>query len=96
MPQTVLAKVDHVIDMATKGKTTLFKASELLEFTLESFQYARRASLDTFDLSRTSGEVLVEYDRLFSEMVSARLNAEMDHATECEERCLQQLGKGQG
>ena len=52
MPKTVLAKMEGVIDMATKGKTTLFKASELLEFTLEPFHYARRSALDSFDLMR--------------------------------------------
>lgn len=87
-------KVDDVIRIATEGKTTLFKASELLEFTLESFQYARRSALDQFDLSRRSGKALSDFDSSFKKMMSARLDTNMDLALECEEQCLHQLGEG--
>ena len=93
VPEKVLSKVDHVISVATEGKTTLFKASELLEFTMEPFQYARRSAQDNFDLSRKSSEALRSYDSSFTDMMKARLTADMTCATSCEEDCLQHLGK---
>ena len=93
VPEKLLSKVDHVIHMATEGKTTLFKASELLEFTSEAFQYARRAALDKFDLSRESGKTLDSYDQSFSQLIGARMEAKMDQAQDSEESCLHYLGK---
>ena len=77
-----------MIQMATDGKTTLFKASEMLEITMEPFQYARRSAQDDFDLSRRSSESLERYDSTFTDMMSARLNARMESACDCEEKCL--------
>lgn len=88
-----------MIQVATDGKTTLFKASELLEFTMEPFQYARRSAQDDFDLSRKSREALESYDSSFKEMMEARLTAEMERAAACEEKCLELLsewGRGEG
>ena len=82
-----------MINVATEGKTTLFKASELLEFTMEPFQYARRSAQDDFDLSRKSADSLRDYDSSFKEMMSARLNADMAVASECEEKCVSHLGE---
>ena len=83
----------HVIAVATEGKTTLFKASELLEFTMEPFQYARRAAQDNFDLSRHSADSLRSYDSSFTKMMSARLESDMALASSCEEDCFRHLGK---
>ena len=93
LPQNILSKVNHVIKVATEGKTTLFKASSLLEFTSEAFQYARRSMQNKFDLSRKSGEILDSYDQSFHKMMDARLVANMDEAQDSEEICLQYLGK---
>lgn len=97
MPERVLSQVDQVIHMATEGKTTLFKASELLEFTLNSFLYARQLALDKFDLFRRSGQALDESDRDFQRMISARMVGDPEHmdlAQQCEEKCLSHLGEG--
>ena len=91
MPETVLSKVNHVIQVAKEGKTTLFKASELLEFTLSAFQYARWLARDRFDLSRRSGGNLKESDDSFHQMLSARLNTEMSSAARCEKACFDHL-----
>ena len=93
VPERVLSKVKHVITVATEGKTTLFKASELLEFTMEPFQYARRAAQDNFDLSRQSVDSLKSYDNAFTKMMSARLDSDMTMASSCEESCFRHLGK---
>lgn len=82
-----------MITVATEGKTTLFKASELLEFTMEPFQYARRSAQDDFDLSRRSVDALRSYDRSFTEMMKFRLGAKMSEAAACEEECLSHLSK---
>lgn len=82
-----------MITVATEGKTTLFKASELLEFTMEPFQYARRAAQDNFDLSRLSADSLRSYDSSFTKMMSARLESDMPLASSCEEDCFRHLGE---
>ena len=93
VPETVLSKVDHVIQMATDGKTTLFKASELLEFTQGAFQYARNLALNEVVLSAQSEEGLSNFDACFHKMMRARLDTNMDSALQCEEDCLRHLGE---
>jgi hypothetical protein len=80
-----------VIQLAKEGKTTLFKAIELLEFTLSAFHYARWLGRNRFDLSRESGEDLRESDNSFQEMLNARLNAKMPLVGRCEKACLDHL-----
>ena len=97
VPGRILSQVDHVIHIATEGKTTLFKASELLEFTLNSFLYARQLALDKFDLFRRAGQALDESDQDFQRMISARMVGDPEHmdlAQQCEEECLSHLGEG--
>lgn len=93
MPGKLLSKVDHVIQVATDGMTTLFKASELLEFTFESFLYARRVTKDSFKLTGESSDILDQFDQLFSQMMKARLETNMELAEDKENQALDCLGK---
>lgn len=94
VPKEVSSQVDHVISMATQGKTTLFKASEVLEQTMDAYRYARFAAQDNFDLKRASGRLLSEYDETLKAMIRCRLEAQLDEALSKEEECTRQLGEG--
>lgn len=91
----LLSKVERVIQDATQGKTTPYKASALLEFTSDIFLYARRLALDRFSLSHGYNKALNRFDEVFGKMMSARLASNMDdaqsYADECE-HCVGELG----
>ena len=82
-----------MIHVATEGKTTLFKASELLEFSMNAFQYGRQLAKSRIDLALASWRALEKFDKTFHQMVCARLSADMSLAAQCEEDCVEQLGK---
>ena len=93
IPAQVLGKVNNVIKVAKEGETTLFKASQLLEFTSEAFRYAREASQNKSDLQRVSVESLKKYDETFTKMIESRINARMDEAGDQQEECFEFLGE---
>ena len=74
--------VETVIRVAKEGKTTLFKASDVLELTADAYQYARRAYIDDFELERESGAVLRNYDDAFKRMIQNRIETKVDDAEE--------------
>ena len=82
-----------MISMATQGKTTLYKASEVLEQTMDAYRYARFASLDGFDLKRMSSKLLSEYDETLKAMIRCRLEAQLDEASSKEDECTRKLGE---
>ncbi len=84
--------MDHVIQIG-EGKTTLFKASELLEVTSKPFDYARQAARNNLALSNRSDGALDQFDHSFKEMMAARVDVNMDKAQKCEEDCLRHLGR---
>ena len=92
MPAQVFQQVQTVMKEANDGKTTLFKASDLLEFTSEAYLYARTASRDTFDLERTSQRELSRYDEVFKRMIQNRIGAKMEDADTDMEECRSLLG----
>lgn len=51
--------------LAKAGQTSLFKASQLLEFTFDAYQYARLSSQDQFDLKRQCTEHMTEFEEAF-------------------------------
>ena len=65
IPDQVLQKVDRATTLAKEGETSLFKASQLLEFTFEAYQYARGAARDDFDLKRASERHLSKFEEDF-------------------------------
>lgn len=81
IPAQVLQKVDKATQLATDGETSLFKASQLLEFTFEAYQYARGAAQDQFDLKRNSERYLTKFEEDFKNMISSRMDAELERAT---------------
>ena len=85
--------MNGVIDVATKGQTTLFKASEVLEQTMEAYRYARFAERDDFDLKRRSGQLLRDYDETLKAMIRCRLDSQLDEASQKEEECSRQLSE---
>ena len=93
IPGQVSSRVDDVINVATKGQTTLFKASEVLEQTMEAYRYARFAARDNFDLKRQSGQLLRDYDETLKAMIKCRLDSHLDEASQKEEECSRQLGE---
>lgn len=93
VPGRVFEIVENVIKTAKEGKTTLFKASELLEITSEEFLYARNASLDDFDLRRRSQEQVSDYSRVFERMIRHRIEALMNEAAADMEECQVTLGE---
>ena len=93
IPGQVSSQVNSVIYMATKGKTTLFKASEILEQTMEAYRYARFAARDNFDLKHRSGQLLRDYDETLKAMIRCRLDLQLDEASQKEKECLRQLGE---
>ena len=93
VPGEVSQQVNNVIDFATKGQTTLFKASEVLEQTMEAYRYARFAAKDNFDLKRQSGQLLRDYDETLKAMIKCRLESQLDEASQKEEECSRQLGE---
>ena len=96
VPASVLSKVTHAIQLANAGKTSLFKASQLLEFTSSSYKYARFASHDNFDLKRESKRLLCEYDKTFRQLVDCRIRTDMGGAETQQEECFRQLGEMPG
>lgn len=92
VPAQLLGKVNNVIKVAKEGKTTLFKASELLEFTSEAFLYARKASRDKTALKKESVDSLKKYDEMFCKFLEFRIKASMEEASEQQEKCFSQLG----
>ncbi len=82
VPEKVLETVETVIRVAKEGKTTLFKASDVLELTTDAYQYARRACIDDFELERESGAVLRNYDDVFKRMIQNRIETKVDDAEE--------------
>lgn len=93
MPGQVFQQVQTVIKKANDGKTTLFKASDLLEFTSEAYLYARDASQDKFDLERASRQELDKYDEVFKCMIKNRIDATMEDADTDKDECRALLGK---
>ena len=93
VPGRLLSKVNGVIEEAGRGKTTLYKASAMLEFTSDAFLYARRSARDRFDLSRTYGKKLEECDAEFTKMMSARVYAKMEEAQQCQNKCIECVGE---
>ena len=93
VPGQVSSQVNGVIDVATKGQTTLFKASEVLEQTMEAYRYARFAARDDFDLKRQSGQLLRDYDETLKAMIRCRLDSQLDEASQKEEECSRQLSE---
>lgn len=85
--------MDSVIDAATRGQTTLFKASEVLEQTMDAYRYARFAAKDDFDLKRRSGQLLRDYDETLKEMIKCRLDSRLDEASNKEEECSKKLSE---
>ena len=52
--------------LATEGATSLFKASQLLEFTFDAYQYARGAAAQSqFDLDRKAELHLTKFEEAF-------------------------------
>ena len=68
VPSQVLQKVDRATSLATEGETSLFKASQLLEFTFDAYQYSRGAAKDPFDLSRSSEHHLSKFEEDFKKV----------------------------
>lgn len=79
--------------MATRGQTTLFKASEVLEMTMGAYHYARFAAQDGFDLKRQTSRLLSEFDETLKAMTECRLESRLDEASNKEEQCTRKLGK---
>ena len=96
VPKQVSSQVDHVITVATQGQTTLFKASEVLEQTMDAYRYARSAAQDDFELKRKSGALLNEYDETLKAMIKCRLESQLDEASNKEDHCSRILGEGKG
>jgi len=92
VPANVLSKLNRAIQLAKEGQTSLFKASQLLEFTSPSYKYARFASHDTYDLKRESQQLLGQYDRTFCKLVDCRIKADMAGAEAQQEDCFRCLG----
>ncbi len=82
-----------MIRVGKEGKTTLFKASDVLELTAEAYQYARRASLDNFQLANKSVDALRTYDSVFKRMIQNRIDTKVDEADYDKKECCDQLGK---
>ena len=57
--------MDGATTLAKEGMTSLFKASQLLEFTFDAYQYARLAAQDQFDLKRQSVQYLKQFEETF-------------------------------
>ena len=93
VPGQVSGQVNDVINVATKGQTTLFKASEVLEQTMEAYRYARFAARDDFDLKRQSGQLLRDYDETLKAMIKCRLDSQLDEASQKEDECSRKLGE---
>jgi hypothetical protein len=91
IPSQVLQKVDRATDMAKQGETSLFKASQLLEFTFEAYQYARWAAQDQYDLKRTSEQHLTKFEEDFKNMIKYRLEADLAKAAVELENCQHSL-----
>ena len=65
VPSKVLQRVDQATALAKEGMTSLFKASQLLEFTFDAYQYARGAAQDQYDLARKNEQHLAEFEKPF-------------------------------
>ena len=93
IPGHVSSQVDDVIKVATQGQTTLFKASEVLEQTMDAYRYARFAARDGFDLKRKSEQLLRDYDETLKAMIKCRLDSQLDVASSKEEECSRKLSE---
>ena len=93
VPEQISSQVDHVISVATLGQTTLFKASEVLEQSMDAYHYARFAAQDDFELQRKSGKLLTDYDLTLKAMIRCRLESQLDEALSKEEECSRKLGE---
>lgn len=91
VPADVLGKVQLVIQTAHQGQTSLFKASQLLEFTSSAYDYARSASQDTFDLRRESAVALKHYDETVKRLIECRIKADMRRAESEQDQCFAYL-----
>ena len=81
------------MELAKVGETTLFKASQLLEYTIDAYSYAREAQRDGFDLERASESALHRYDQTFRKLIEGRIISETDNDAELLETCFQCLGE---
>ena len=59
--------------MAKEGEPSLFKASQLLEFTFEAYQYARGAAQDKYDLKRNSEQHLSKFGEGFENVCRGKI-----------------------
>jgi hypothetical protein len=91
IPTEVLQRVDRAIALATEGLTSLFKASQLLEFTFDAYQYARGAARDQFDLRRASEVHLSRFEETFKNMIGHRVNADLTQAELEMVKCKREL-----
>lgn len=80
VPSEVLQRVDKATTLAQEGTTSLFKASQLLEFTFDAYQYARGAAKNDFDLKRECEQHLTEFEQTFKNGISYRLKADLDQS----------------
>ncbi len=89
----MLAKVDHVINIAHERKVGLFKSSELLAGSSKAYQYAREASRDNFDLQRRSQLFLDKQDESFKQMIACRIQANVQDGEKQEKECFEHLSE---
>ena len=93
VPEQLLSMVEHTIQKATEGKTTLYKASALLEFTSNIFLYTHRSTQDRFNISHQHMKLLDQFDDMFGKMMSARLNTNMEQAQNYSDKCVRCVGE---
>ena len=93
VPGLVSSQVDNVITLATKGQTTLFKACEMLEQTMEAYRYARFAAQYDFNLKHRSRQLLRDYHETLKAMIRCQLESQLDEASKKEEECSRMLGE---
>ena len=60
---------------------------------MEAYRYARFAARDDFDLKRSSGQLLRDYDETLKAMIRCRLEAQLDEASNKEDECSRKLGE---
>ncbi len=70
----------------------MFKASDVLELTADAYQYARRATLDDFQLERESVDALRKYDNVFKRIIQNRIDTKVDDEADDKRECRDQLG----
>ena len=82
-----------MIKLATQGQVNLFKASEVLEQTMEAYRYARFAALDDFNLKYGSRQLMRDYDETLKAMIRCQLESQLIEASKKEEECSRKLGE---